>query len=53
MVGAAIPIGVDFKVGPGAALAELLFEIGPLDHALTGDTHTAATSLSLGYRLML
>ena len=53
MVGAAIPVGVDFKVGPGAALAELLFEIGPLDHALTGDTHTAATSLSLGYRLML
>jgi len=35
------------------ALAELMFEIGPLDHALTGDTNTASTSLSLGYRLML
>ncbi len=52
-VGGAIPLGVDFKIGPGAALAELLFEIGPLNHALTGDTTTAATSLSLGYRLML
>lgn len=52
-VGAAVPIGVDYKIGPGALLAELLFEIGPLNHALTGDTNTAATSLSVGYRLML
>ena len=52
-VGGAIPLGVDIKLGPGALLAELLFEIGPLNHELTGDTTTAATSLSLGYRLML
>lgn len=51
--GGAIPLGVDIKLGPGALLAELLFEIGPLTHALTGDTTTAATSLSVGYRLML
>ncbi len=52
-VGAAVPLGVDIQLGPGAVLAELLFEIGPLTHALTGDTNTAATSLSVGYRLML
>jgi len=52
-VGVGIPIGVDYKIGPGAVLAELLFEIAPLDHTLTGDTSTAATSLALGYRLML
>jgi opacity protein-like surface antigen len=51
--GGAIPVGVDIKVGPGAFLAELLFEIGPLDHALTGKTNTAAGTLQLGYRLML
>jgi outer membrane protein W len=52
-VGAAVPIGLDIQIGPGAALAELMFEIGPLTHALTGDTNTAATSLSLGYRFIL
>lgn len=52
-VGMALPLGVDFKIGPGALLAELLFELGPLDHRLTGETSTAATSLALGYRLML
>jgi len=52
-VGVGVPLGVDILVGPGAVLAEFLFEIGPLDHTLTGNTHTGAASLSLGYRLML
>lgn len=52
-IGGAVPLGVDIKVGPGAVLAELMFEIGPLPHALTGEVTTAATSLFVGYRLML
>jgi hypothetical protein len=52
-VGVGVPLGFDFTIGPGALLAELLFEIGPLDHTLTGKTNTAATSLSVGYRFLL
>ena len=37
-------------ISPGAALAELLFQYGTLDHVATGDANTGALSLSLGYR---
>jgi hypothetical protein len=52
-VGAGLPLGVEFKLGPGALLGELLFEFGPLDHTATGSSHTAAGTLQLGYRLMI
>lgn len=52
-IGGGLPLGVDFKLGPGALLAELLFEIGTLDHRITGQSHTGGLSLNLGYRFML
>jgi hypothetical protein len=52
-IGGAIPLGVEFQLGPGALLAELLFEIGTLDHSITGKSHTGGGTLNLGYRFML
>ena len=52
-IGGGLPLGVEFKLGPGALLAELLFEIGTLDHAITGQSHTGGLSLNLGYRFQL
>jgi opacity protein-like surface antigen len=52
-VGFGIPVGVEFELGPGALLAELLFQYGGLDHEITGDTNTGALSLSVGYRGIL
>lgn len=52
-VGLGVPLGGEFKIGPGAILAEFLFEYGPLDHSLTGNSNTAGGSLQVGYRLML
>ena len=52
-IGGAIPLGVEFQLGPGALLAELLFEIGTLDHSITGSSHTGGGTLNLGYRFML
>jgi hypothetical protein len=52
-VGVGLPLGAEFKLGPGALLGELLFEYGPLDHTATGSSHTAGGTLQLGYRLMI
>lgn len=52
-IGGGLPIGVEFKIGPGALMAELLFEIGTLDHSITGQSHTGGGTLNLGYRFML
>jgi hypothetical protein len=52
-VGFGIPLGVEFKVGPGGILAELLGQWGPYTHTATGDTHTGAIGLSVGYRLAI
>lgn len=52
-VGVGIPLGVEFKLGPGGILAELLAQWGPYEHTATGDTHTGALSLSVGYRLAI
>lgn len=51
-IGGGLPLGVEFKLGPGALLAELLFEIGTLDHSITGATHTGGGTLQLGYRFL-
>lgn len=52
-IGGAVPLGVEFQLGPGALLAELLFEIGTLDHSITGQSHTGGGTLNLGYRFLL
>lgn len=52
-VGVGVPLGVEFKLGPGGILAELLAQWGPYEHTATGDTHTGALSLSVGYRLAM
>lgn len=52
-VGGAIPLGVEFQLGPGALLGELVFEIGTLDHSITGSSHTGGGTLDLGYRFLL
>lgn len=50
--GFGVPLGAELKLGPGAAIAELLFQYGGLDHTITGKTNSGAASLSLGYRMM-
>lgn len=52
-VGVGVPLGVEFQLGPGGLLAELLFQYGGLDHTATGESNTGGLSLSLGYRLLL
>lgn len=52
-IGGAIPLGVELQLGPGALLGELLFEVGTLDHSITGSTHTGGGTLNLGYRFLL
>lgn len=51
--GFGVPLGVELKLGPGAALAELLLQYGGLDHTATGASNTGSASLSLGYRIVL
>jgi hypothetical protein len=51
--GVGVPLGVEFALGPGALLGELLLEYGPLDHKATGDTNTGGLTLFLGYRFLL
>jgi hypothetical protein len=52
-VGLGVPIGAQLQLGPGAVLAELLLEYGPLDHTATGDSNTGGASLFVGYRFLL
>lgn len=52
-VGLGVPIGVQYQLGPGALMAEVLLEYGPLDHTATGSSNTGAANLFLGYRFML
>lgn len=52
-IGGGIPLGVELTLGPGAVMAELLFEIGTLDHSITGQSHTGGGTLNVGYRFML
>lgn len=51
-IGGGLPLGVEYLLGPGALLGELLFEVGTLDHTITGKSHTAGLSLNIGYRFM-
>jgi hypothetical protein len=52
-VGVGAPLGADYAIGPGAALAELLFAWNAVDHTSTGDSSLTSFTLWVGYRLML
>lgn len=52
-IGVGIPLGVELPLGPGHATGELLLQYGTLDHVATGDAHTGALTLALGYRMIL
>ncbi len=52
-IGFGVPLGIEIKLGPGGILAELLGQWGPYTHTATGDTHTGAIGLSLGYRVAI
>jgi hypothetical protein len=52
-VGVGVPIGVEYHLGPGGLIAELLLQYGGLDHTATGSSNTGAASLSVGYRFLL
>ena len=52
-VGVGVPLGAELRLGPGRLTAELLLQYGALDHVATGDSHTGAVSLAVGYRLLL
>jgi hypothetical protein len=49
-VGVGVPIGAELRLGPGRLTAELLLQYGALDHVATGDSHTGALGLTVGYR---
>ena len=52
-IGFGVPLGVEYELGPGGLLAEVLLQYGGLDHQITGDSNTGALSLSVGYRFLL
>ena len=52
-VGFGLPLGAELRLGPGAAIGELLLEYGSLDHTATGTTNTGGLNLFLGYRFLL
>jgi hypothetical protein len=51
--GFGVPLGAELRLGPGAAIAEVLLQYGGLDHTATGSSNTGGASLSLGYRIVL
>jgi hypothetical protein len=51
-IGGGLVGGAELPLGPGRLIGELLFQYGGLDHTATGDSHTAALSLSVGYRVL-
>lgn len=51
-VGVGVPLGAELRLGPGRLTGELLLQYGALDHVATGDSHTGAAGLSVGYRAL-
>ncbi|MCA9548157.1 MAG: hypothetical protein KC613_27325, partial [Myxococcales bacterium] len=46
-------LGIDWFVGPGAALFEVQGAWAAMDGFVMRDTHLSTVNLALGYRLML
>jgi hypothetical protein len=51
--GVGLPLGIEYELGPGGLLAELLFQYGPLNHTITGSTNLGGATLQIGYRALL
>lgn len=51
--GLGVPLGIEIGMGPGALIAEFLFQWGPLDHTITGDSNVGTVTMWLGYRAIL
>ncbi len=49
--GAQLVAGGEYRLGPGAVLAELVLGIGSIDGLITGQSSASALSVLLGYRL--
>ncbi len=49
-VGAGIPIGLGFHVGPGDLFAEVQLNVSGIDHRTTGQANTGSLSIAAGYR---
>jgi len=52
-VGVGVPIGLEWAMGPGGLLVEILLQWGPLTHTTTGDSNLGSAALWLGYRALL
>ncbi len=52
-VGVGVPLGAEYLIGPGAALAEFLFAYNSIDHKSTGNASLTGFTLWLGYRFLL
>lgn len=51
-IGAGIPVGLGFRLGPGDLFAELALNISGINHRTTGDTNTGSLTLAAGYRFV-
>ena len=51
-IGGALAGGAEYRVGPGAAVAEIDVGGSDLPHLITGDVTTTAVGVNIGYRLM-
>jgi opacity protein-like surface antigen len=52
-VGLSVPIGVDFKLGPGRIFGEMQILWAPIDHRITGEASVGSITVGAGYRLFL
>lgn len=52
-VGLGVPFGLEWTMGPGGLLLEILLQWGPLTHETTGDSNLGSAALWLGYRAIL
>jgi hypothetical protein len=52
-VGVGMPLGIEWTMGPGGLLTEILLQWGPLTHTTTGDSNLGSAAMWLGYRGIL
>jgi len=52
-IGIGVPLGAELRLGPSSLIGELSLQYGTLDHVATGDAHTGALTLGVGYRMIL
>jgi hypothetical protein len=51
--GLGIPLGAEYRLGPGGVLLEVAFQWAPITHETTGEASLAGFHLWLGYRALL